>query len=237
MNYLKAYFEIINSAQSKIRNKKEAYYELHHITPKCQGGTNEDSNCVLLTAREHFIVHMLLWKNDKNNYKLFAPLLYFKLHKHVTNSRTYEEIRIIHSSFMSLDNPSKHLSNNSKLSKSMKLSHYAKNRTSEHNEKISASARGKQKRLGSTLSEDSKYRIRVSLKEYYSKHEMSQETKEKIRLKSIGRTHSAESLEKQKIKALARPKKTCHICNKDNLDAGNYKQHIDKHKRKNEYFE
>lgn len=237
MNYLKVYYQIISSAQSKIRNKKESYYELHHITPKCQGGTDEDSNLVLLTAREHFIAHVLLWKNDRNNYKLFAPLLYFKQHKHVKNSRTYEEIRIIHGSFMSLDNPSKHLSDDSKLSKSMKLSNYAKNRTPEHNEKISASAKGKQKRLGSTLSEDSKHLIRSSLKEYYAENEMSQETKEKIRLRAIGRMHSAESLEKQKIRALARPKKTCHICNKDNLDAGNYKQHIDRHKRKDEYHE
>jgi hypothetical protein len=237
MDYLKAYSKLINNAQHEIRNKKESYYELHHIIPKCQGGQDDSSNLVLLTAREHFIAHMLLWRNDRTNYKLFAPLLYFKQHRHVKNSRTYQEIRIIHSEFMALDNPSKYLSDSSKLSKSIKLSNYAKNRTSDHNKKLSDAAKGKQKRLGAILEEDSKKLIGASLKEYYAIHGVSDETKEKLRLSSTGRKHSIESLEKQRNKALARPRKKCQICGKENLDAGNYTQHINRHKAKGEYYE
>ena len=38
------------------------YYEKHHIIPKSIGGTNDISNLVYLTAREHFIAHWLLFK-------------------------------------------------------------------------------------------------------------------------------------------------------------------------------
>jgi len=38
------------------------YYEKHHIIPKSHGGNNSKENLVLLTAREHFLAHWLLWK-------------------------------------------------------------------------------------------------------------------------------------------------------------------------------
>ena len=49
------------------------YCETHHILPKCLGGSNEEENLVNLTAREHFIAHMLLVKiyekrGDKNGF-------------------------------------------------------------------------------------------------------------------------------------------------------------------------
>ena len=45
-------------------NKKihGAYYEVHHILPKSLGGSNDKTNLVMLTAREHFICHWLLVK-------------------------------------------------------------------------------------------------------------------------------------------------------------------------------
>lgn len=44
-----------------------AYYERHHIVPKCLGGNNEKSNLVLLTAREHFLAHRILYKMYPKN--------------------------------------------------------------------------------------------------------------------------------------------------------------------------
>ena len=43
------------------RNIK-GYFERHHILPKSLGGSNKKDNIVKLTAKEHFIVHMLLCK-------------------------------------------------------------------------------------------------------------------------------------------------------------------------------
>jgi len=36
------------------------YYEKHHIIPKCLKGSDEPSNIVILTAKEHFFAHLLL---------------------------------------------------------------------------------------------------------------------------------------------------------------------------------
>ena len=61
MNYMKIYNNIIKNAKSKNRSKGNGeYFEKHHIIPKCQGGTNNPNNLVLLTAREHYICHKLL---------------------------------------------------------------------------------------------------------------------------------------------------------------------------------
>ena len=35
-------------------------HDAHHVIPRCLGGTDDKSNLVELTAREHFIVHKLL---------------------------------------------------------------------------------------------------------------------------------------------------------------------------------
>jgi hypothetical protein len=71
MNYEKIYYQIINKSKDLDRSKGFGqYYEDHHIIPKSLGGSDENSNMVLLTAREHFICHWLLYKMytgaDKN---------------------------------------------------------------------------------------------------------------------------------------------------------------------------
>jgi hypothetical protein len=58
--YTNWYFSIISNALVQSRSKKTAYYERHHIIPRCISGTNDPENLVLLTAREHFICHRLL---------------------------------------------------------------------------------------------------------------------------------------------------------------------------------
>jgi hypothetical protein len=55
------YYGIISNAQ--LRNlPKNTYIEKHHIIPRSLGGTNEHTNLVKLTAREHFVCHLLLTK-------------------------------------------------------------------------------------------------------------------------------------------------------------------------------
>ena len=50
---------IVSKAKSRTL---EGYKEIHHIIPRCMGGNNSKDNLVSLTAKEHFIVHMLLCK-------------------------------------------------------------------------------------------------------------------------------------------------------------------------------
>lgn len=64
------YNNIINFAKSQQRNKTiYQYFENHHILPTSLGGNNTKDNLVLLTAREHFICHLLLTKMTEGNNK------------------------------------------------------------------------------------------------------------------------------------------------------------------------
>lgn len=59
MNYRKNYFQLIEKAKSR---KTELPTEIHHILPRSLGGTDEETNLVRLTFREHYLAHYLLWK-------------------------------------------------------------------------------------------------------------------------------------------------------------------------------
>ena len=62
--YTRWYFNIVD--QKRIL-PKEIYTENHHIIPKSLGGDNSKANLARLTAKEHYICHLLLIKmiNDK----------------------------------------------------------------------------------------------------------------------------------------------------------------------------
>lgn len=59
MNYTKIYNNIINN---RIKYPYIGYTEKHHILPKSLGGSDNKDNLVALTAKEHFICHLLLTK-------------------------------------------------------------------------------------------------------------------------------------------------------------------------------
>lgn len=59
MNYRKIYESLIEKRKNEIF---EGYGENHHILPKCLGGSDDPSNIVRLTAKEHYIAHLLLCK-------------------------------------------------------------------------------------------------------------------------------------------------------------------------------
>ena len=40
----------------------DGYFEYHHIVPKHIGGTNNDSNLIKLTYRQHILAHLLLYR-------------------------------------------------------------------------------------------------------------------------------------------------------------------------------
>jgi hypothetical protein len=55
--YTNCYNRIIQRAKDR---KINLYTERHHVIPKSLGGSDETDNLVRLTAKEHFICHMLL---------------------------------------------------------------------------------------------------------------------------------------------------------------------------------
>lgn len=46
------------------------YYEKHHIVPRSVGGSNDRTNLTLLTAEEHWLVHLLLTRIYPGNTRL-----------------------------------------------------------------------------------------------------------------------------------------------------------------------
>ncbi len=59
--YTNWYNSIITKARERV-NQSDAYVETHHVVPKSLGGSNDLTNLVKLTAKEHFVCHMLLIK-------------------------------------------------------------------------------------------------------------------------------------------------------------------------------
>lgn len=68
--YTKIYFSIIENAKKESRNKRDDYFESHHIIPKSLGGEDDSDNLVLLTAKEHFLCHLLLMKMTEGDAKM-----------------------------------------------------------------------------------------------------------------------------------------------------------------------
>lgn len=64
MNYLKHYLALIRKAGC--RETPTGYTEKHHIFPVSVYGNND--RIVALTAKEHFIAHLLLWKGFNRRY-------------------------------------------------------------------------------------------------------------------------------------------------------------------------
>lgn len=108
MDYKKIYNSLMETRlelkSSRLEEKKlGAYFEGHHIIPKSKGGSGNsnrpknNSNIVLLTAREHFLAHWLLWRIYRDRSMALA------FHKMMSNnknqsrkfsSKGYEEARL-----------------------------------------------------------------------------------------------------------------------------------------------
>ena len=73
MTYSAVYCALITKRLNNPITKDDCYCETHHIIPKSEGGLDEPDNLVNLTAREHYIAHLLLWKIYKD-YKMFNAL-------------------------------------------------------------------------------------------------------------------------------------------------------------------
>lgn len=101
MDYGKIYNNII---KYRLNNRLECYTESHHILPRSLGGTDDGSNLVDLSAREHYICHLLLTKiypkGSQEYYKMLKAYNMMakvsssdQLREYKINSRIYESLR------------------------------------------------------------------------------------------------------------------------------------------------
>jgi len=86
MNYKKIYESIVNRAKNR---KLNSYKEKHHIIPKCIGGSDDETNLVELTAKEHFICHLLLCEIYPNENTLKSARWAMTCFKSKNHSRKY----------------------------------------------------------------------------------------------------------------------------------------------------
>jgi hypothetical protein len=107
MDYKKIYDNLMKSRLSikteRFKEKKiGVYFEGHHIIPKCKGGLGNSNrpknnpNIVLLTAREHFLAHWLLWRiyGDRQMALAFHKMISStNKTKRITSSRGYSEAK------------------------------------------------------------------------------------------------------------------------------------------------
>jgi hypothetical protein len=94
------YNKLCKRGQARASSRRQAkkllsYTECHHIKPKCMGGSDEASNLVYLSAREHFIAHQLLVKIYPNYKRLVMALHRLMTDKqgNKLNGKDYEWIR------------------------------------------------------------------------------------------------------------------------------------------------
>ena len=66
MDYDKIYKALIAKRRSETLHRKDCYCECHHIIPFSISHDDDDGNKVLLTARGHYIAHLLLVKVYEN---------------------------------------------------------------------------------------------------------------------------------------------------------------------------
>jgi hypothetical protein len=89
--YKKWHDSIIDRAKNRVLS---CYVERHHVIPKSCGGSDDKSNLVKLTAKEHFIVHLLLTKILKGNNKAKMILAFnFMCDLKKKNSRLFDNLR------------------------------------------------------------------------------------------------------------------------------------------------
>jgi len=171
MNYKKVYDQIIERGQKENRSKgKGVYYEKHHIVPKCMGGCNTSKNLVLLTAREHYICHLLLLEVYPYEDGLHHAVWVLACTKEGLNisSRTYARLKVIASRAISKANKGR---------KKPPL-------TEQHKKKISETLKNRKVTWGHKISEGKKGR------------KLTEEQKQKVSTFHKGRKRSAETREK-----------------------------------------
>ena len=131
------------------------YHERHHILPKCLGGTDDKENLIDLYAKEHFIAHQLLAKENPNELKLIQAynIMAFtrnknQLKRYEISPEEYEEVRKLVSEAMKekYKDPTKHPCYGTHLSE-------------ERKNAISRANKGNKYCVGRVLSQETKDKI------------------------------------------------------------------------------
>lgn len=87
MDYQKIYDQLIENRRKTPLPDGE-YGERHHVIPKSEGGSDDKTNIVKLTAKEHYVAHHLLIKIYRDC-KMYSALLMMSVTNGDTHQRDY----------------------------------------------------------------------------------------------------------------------------------------------------
>ena len=197
--YYRWYNAIIANASTRVYQDLD-YTESHHIIPKSLGGSNNTSNIIKLTAREHFICHWLLTKFTMNSDKQkMSYALWMMINLENSNQLRYKVTSKIYESIKK------------KLAVVFSEQHAGKKLTEEHKQKISQTRKRlidagdlkvnenkdkykgiSEKRKGKKLSEETKQKIGLA----HKGKEISQEQRQLLSLKNKGKGWAEDTKQK-----------------------------------------
>lgn len=203
--YYKTYNQLIDKCiqMDSEGYPNDMYTEVHHILPKCMGGTNKKNNLVRMPVRYHIMAHLLLAQvyPDVNGLVYAAHVLVS-----INNS-------IVSTNIASL------------IREDFKKSRIGSHHSEETKRKISESNKGKiipkeqvEKLRSINLGKKHSLETRRKMSEARKKENLSEETLRKLSLASTGRKHSEEV------------KKKISIANTGRIFSKEHRQNISKSK-------
>ena len=217
----------------------DCYKEKHHILPRCLGGKDNKENLVELTAKEHFMVHMLLCKFTVS---LARRSMFFALNSMMNlnnrgmrkikySSRTFEKVRKQCAKY--LKGNKYNLGRIPSKQTRLKISQATKGLKKSDETRLRMSLANK----GKVLSEEVKQKIANSLKgknSFWFGKQHTQETKDKMSKKAKGRQnalgmkHTDNAKQRMSKSKLGNKHTLGMICvNKDNKTKMIYKNELE----------
>jgi ribosomal protein L9 len=149
--YTRVYNNIVERAKSRTIS---GYTENHHIIPRSLGGTDTANNLVSLTAKEHYMCHLLLPKmlEGESKYKMLCAILRMahsnQKQRVKVNSRVYERVKIEKAAMQSV------------MRKGERNPFYGKTHTPEVIEKIKAARAAQIKKQGTVMTKAARAKLR-----------------------------------------------------------------------------
>jgi hypothetical protein len=243
MDYKRIYDKIIENAKKQeeerrfLKKTQDDYYENHHIIPVSSGGSNLEENIAVLTAREHFLCHWLLYKINPSNANAFSWWMMSnnngnKFHKERfrQTSKKYEYARIAFSKHITEVNTGRKYTEEQlerySLSKmGDKNPMYGRKHSIEHRKKLSEISMGENNHFyGKTHTVEVRKKISDAKKllvgdkhPHYGKDLMKQETKDRFSEMYKGKPRS-------KPHEIVR----CPHCEKEGIKPNMKRWHFDK---------
>jgi hypothetical protein len=224
--YSRWYDQIVKNAQTRVI---QGYTERHHIQPRSLGGADDKSNLVDLTAREHFVCHWLLTKMTagEDHYKMLNALRMMRAEKAgqqrydtAITSRVYESIKQKYSQLQSKrirgeKNPMWGRTHTEEARRAISEKNTGKRPSEEQVARQVAAQTGRKRAL---FSEE--WKEKMSIKKSGKNNPrfgaiVSDDTKQKMREKALGRIQSEETIKKKAdaVRGSKREKKLCPHCN------------------------